>query len=116
MKNGMKLSELLPDRGESKRQRANLFALLSLGIIESLSNGLLSAHEALRSFFHADNCLFVRKVLRIKAADEVMGRGVQLADLFELLPPDDAQREFQKELSIMRGLCLRLLEKKLQVA
>lgn len=112
----MKLSALLLNGDRSKRERTQLFALVGLGIIESLSNGLISAHEALRSFFHADNCLFVRKELKNKTADEVMGRGVQLADLFDLLPPGDAQREFQKELTAMRALCLRLLEKKLQVA
>jgi hypothetical protein len=35
-----------------------LFALLNLGMIESLVNGLLSATDAIRVFFHTENCLF----------------------------------------------------------
>ncbi|MGH7227051.1 MAG: hypothetical protein ACRELF_27865, partial [Gemmataceae bacterium] len=60
--------------------------------------------------------LFVRKRLRDKIADEIMSRGVQLADLFDSLPTDEAQREFQRELAIMRGMCLKLLEQKPLVA
>jgi hypothetical protein len=41
-----------------------------------------------------------------------MSHGVQLPDLFEALPMAEAQREFQRELAIMRTLCLKLLEQK----
>jgi len=40
-----------------------------------------------------DNCLFVRKHLRNKIVDEIMSRGVQLTDLFDTLPAEEAQRE-----------------------
>jgi hypothetical protein len=93
-----------------------LFALLNLGMIESLANGLVSASDAVRVFFNADNCLFVRQQLRDKVADKVMSHGVQLPDLFDVLPKEEAHREFQHELAAMRSLCLKLLEKKRLVA
>ena len=37
-------------------------------------------------------------------------------DLFEALPTAEAQREFQRELTTMRALCLKLLEQKRLVA
>ncbi len=116
MNDGMDLTALLAGRGSTPSQRRALFALLNLGIVESLANGLVSAAEASRLFFHAENCLFVRKIMRDKTADEIMSRGVQLSDLFELLPTEEVQREFQHELTIMRMLCLRLLEKRHRVA
>lgn len=93
-----------------------LFALLNLGLIESLANGMMSPEEAIRLFYNAENCLYVQKSLRQKIAAEVMSRGTQLPDLFEALPADEALRQFQHELATMRSLCLRLLEKKLLVA
>lgn len=108
----MDLQVLLMASKRSSCQEKWLFALLHLGIIESLANGLMSAEDAPRLFYHADNCLFVRKRLRDKTADEIMSRGVQLPDLFEALPTNEAQREFQHELATMHALCLKLLEKK----
>jgi hypothetical protein len=116
MNDGMDLKTLLTNSGRTLAQRKAVFALFNLGIVESLANGLVSAADALRLFFHADNCLFVRKQLRDKTADEIMSRGVQLPDLFETLSTDEAQREFQHELAILRGLCLKLIEKKHLVA
>ena len=112
----MDLKDLLSEpRGTSTRPSA-VFALLGLGIIESLANGLLSAADAVRVFFHADNCLFVRNHLRDKLADKIMGHGVQLPDLFTVLTTEEAHREFQRELATMRALCLKLLEDKRLVA
>ena len=93
-----------------------VFALLNLGVIESLANGLLSATEARKILFHAENCLFVRKHLREKIADEIMSHGVQLPDLFEVLPAEEAHRQFQRQLAIMRSLCLKLIEARQMVA
>jgi len=112
----MSLRALLAASNESSSQQLTLFALLTLGVLESLAHGLLSAIDALRAFFHAENCLFVRKHLRDKTADAVMSHGVQLPDLFEALPTAEAQREFQRELATMRALCLKLLEQKQLVA
>ncbi|HTQ40642.1 MAG TPA: hypothetical protein VMJ32_16590 [Pirellulales bacterium] len=87
-----------------------LFVLLNLGIIESLANGGISPLDATRLFYHADNCQFVKEKLRDKTADEIMGRGVQLQDLFDALPTKEAQQEFQRELAAIRSLCLQLLD------
>ena len=116
MNDSMELKTLLAAGETTSPQSKALFALLNLGIVESLANGLVSAAEVPRLFYHADNCLFVRKRLRDKTADEIMSRGVQLPDLFEALPADEAQRAFQHELASMRALCLKLLERKPMVA
>jgi hypothetical protein len=116
MNDRMQLHSLFTTSASKPKERLKVFALLSLGVIESLANGLLSATDAVRDFFHADNCLFVRNELQDKAAGEVMSRGVQLPDLFEALPAEEAHREFQRELSAMRTLCFKLLEGKRSVA
>jgi hypothetical protein len=116
MSHSMSLQALLTASNTVPGQPLALFALLTLGILELLAHGLLSATDALRVFFHAENCLFVRKHLRDKTADAVMSHGVQLSDLFEALPTAEAQREFQRELATMRALCLKLLEQKRLVA
>lgn len=110
MKN-IDLAELLADKGRDKDRQLGLFALLNLGIVESLANGAMSSADATRFFFSARNCLYVRKALKSKIADEIMSHGVQLQDLFETLPEREAQREFQRELGAIRALCLRLLER-----
>ena len=112
MQTSMSLNTILSTSSEVPAQRLVLFALLTLGIIESLANGLLSTTDALRVFFHMENCFFVRKQLRDKSADTIMSHGVQLPDLFEALPTAEAHREFQRELATMRALCLKLLEMK----
>ena len=77
---------------------------------------MTSATEAVIDFYCADNCLFVRKALKDKTADRIMSHGVQLPDLFNALPIEEAQREFFHELSTIRSLCLMLLENRRQVA
>jgi hypothetical protein len=56
MNPNVSLKTLLAASGEMPAPQLVLFALLSLGIIESLANGLLSATNALRIFFHTENC------------------------------------------------------------
>ena len=112
MINHISLKTILSSGQETESQYLAIFALLNLGVLESLANGTLSAINALKIFFHAENCLFVKKVLRNANADKIMSHGVQLADLFEVLPPLEAQREFLRELSTIRVLCLSLLEQK----
>ena len=112
----MRLVALLKDTKISPSDRLAVFALLCLGVIESVANGLLNVADAVRLFFHADNCLFVRRQLRDKSADEIMGRGVQLQDLVELLQGTEAKRELQSELTAMRSLCFKLLKRKKSVA
>jgi hypothetical protein len=116
MNNRIELKQLLSEADRTRAEQVEIFALLNLGILESLGHGLISASDALRTFFHAENCLFVRQQIRNRAADEIMSRGVQLSDLFDSLPPLVAQREFQRELAKMHALSLSLLEKKLAAA
>lgn len=80
MKQHVDLHTLL-SQDTDKDQQITSFALLSLGVIESLVGGAITASRAVELFFHADNCLFVRKQLRQKIADEIMSRGVQLPDI-----------------------------------
>ena len=110
MKDSINLQALLSQASNSRQQVA--FTLLCLGIIESLTSGLISVTDSLRLFFHAENCLFVRKNLKEKIADQIMSHGVQLPDLFDALPAEKAQQEFQRELTTMHSLCLKLLEDK----
>ena len=100
----------LLSQARDERDRAAAFSLFSLGVVEALAAGALTATGAVEAFFHADNCLYVRRQLRHAVADEIMSRGVQLPDLFEALPAEEAQREFQRELAALRALCLTMLD------
>ena len=110
MQKPMNLQLVLNAAGDDPARQLELFALLTLGILESLDHGLLSPTEAIGVFFNADNCRFVREKLPSKAADEVMGRGVQLPDLLESLSAEESHKEFQREIAVIRRLCLGLLE------
>lgn len=109
MKNSIQLSGML-DAADDSPRRLDIFAILTLGIIESLANGAMSSEDAVKAFFNASNCLYVRKKLANKTADKIMGHGVQLPDLFETLSEAEAQREFQRELGAIRALCLELVD------
>lgn len=106
------LKTLLTNADARSEQQVTLFALLNLGILDSLTAGTISATDAIRLFFHTENCLFVHQALRDQNADAIMSHGVQLPDLFDVLPPKEAQREFQRELTTMRKICLLLLDEK----
>jgi hypothetical protein len=112
----MSLQTFLAPADGMPAQQLAVLALLTLGILESLANGLLSASDAVQMFFHVENCLYVRKHLRNKTADAVMSHGVQLPDLVEALSTAEAHREFQRELVTMRALCLKLLAAQRSVA
>ena len=96
----------------SPPQQLELFALVNLGLVQSLASGILSPTEAVKRFYHADNCLYVRRHLRKKEANAIMSRGTQLPDLFDCLAAEEARREFYHELEIIRALCLELLAEK----
>jgi hypothetical protein len=97
-------------KGGSHLELQELFALINLGLVQSLVSGSLTPTEAVKRFYHAENCLYVRKHFRQKEANAIMSHGVQLPDLFESLTPEEAQRELYHELEIIRSLCLKLLE------
>jgi hypothetical protein len=112
----MDLKTLLSATGGNRAEELKLFARLLVGVIEELDQGLLSASDAVRSIFHADNCLFIRKHFRKGLPDRIMSHGVQLPDLFDALPSELAYREFKHELATMRSLCLKILETRSLVA
>ncbi len=85
------------------------FALVNLGLVESLASGVFSATEAIQRFYHAANCLYIRKHLRSKEANAIMSHGVQLPDFFEFLAAEEAQGKFCHELEAIRSLSLKLL-------
>ncbi|KPA11585.1 hypothetical protein MHK_008209 [Candidatus Magnetomorum sp. HK-1] len=92
-------------------QQLELFALLNLGIVHSLSSGVLSVTDAIQRFYHAENCIYTQKHFKNSVVSKIMSHGVQLPDIFESLPPNEAQREFFHELESIRSLCIKLLEK-----
>ena len=106
------LRSLLGNSDRTPQQKLSLFAWLNLGIVESLTDGVLGAREAVHVFFNAENALFVREALANPKADEIMSHGVQLVDLFDALPADEANREFRHELTTMRSICVNILEGK----
>ena len=73
-----------------------LFAVTSLGIVESLACGSLTATQAIHSFFHRTNVRFVKSKLRDDRATQIMGRGVQLADLFKAMPVEERISNFSR--------------------
>ncbi len=83
--------------------------MLCLGAIDSLVTGTIRVNDGISLFFDANNCHYVQEHLQEKIADEVMSRGVQLPDLFDALPNDEAQQEYHRELAVMHSLCLRLI-------
>jgi hypothetical protein len=91
------------------QQQLELFALVNLGLVQSLASGVLSPTEAVERFYHADNCVYVQRHFRKREANTIMSRGVQLPDLFEALPAEEALREFYHELETMRILWCKLL-------
>lgn len=103
---------VLSEASRSSRQQLEFFALLNLGLVQSLASGVLSPTEAVQRFYRVDNCLYVRKHLRNRETQAIMSHGVQLADLFDCLPAEEARREFYHELEMMRGLCLKVLKKR----
>ena len=112
MTNKIDLRILLSNSDRTPEEKLTLFVWLNLGIIESLTNGLLTATQAVRIFFNAENCLFVRQEIAERNADVIMSHGVPLADPFDALPSEEAQLEFQRELATIRALCLNILEEK----
>lgn len=106
----IELHKILNDPDQVAGEQKSLFALVVLGLIDSLATGAMSVDSAVGAFFHVDNCLFVHGQMPDRNAEQIMSRGVQLPDLFLVLPTAEAQREFQRELATMRTLCLSLLQ------
>jgi hypothetical protein len=108
-KSSVNLSSLLSEKDPAKR--VGTFALLALGVVESITSGVLSATGAVETFFTYDNGQFVKQNLKNRTANEIMSRGVQLPDLFDALAPDEAARELRQELHIIQKLSRELLHR-----
>jgi hypothetical protein len=103
------LETMLQHAHARRAQKLEAFAMLNLGIVQSLWSGVLAPESAIERFYNAENCLYVRRRIRDATCDEIMSRGVQLGDLLEILPAGEAQRAFSLELDTIRNLCLKLL-------
>jgi hypothetical protein len=102
----------LSEIGGGSTKQLRYFALLNLGMVQSLASGVMSATEAVQLFYNAENCLYVREHFQNKKANAIMSHGVQLPDLFEVLSTEEASREFLHELETIRSLCMSLLATK----
>jgi hypothetical protein len=102
---------LLSEQRGSRAQQLEFFAIVNLGVVQSLASGALTPAEAVQRFYHAANCAHVRRMLRSREANDVMSRGVQLPDVFDALGAEEARREFYLELEAIRVLSLKLLAK-----
>lgn len=116
MKPALQLENLLQTSGKEGVDPLTVFAFMILGVIESLSSNLMSPKESVRVVFNFENCSYVKERLKKKAANEVMGRGVQLNNLFDGLPLEEAKREYARELAAMKTLCMNLIEREHLVA
>ncbi len=105
------LQTLLDRSGRTRKQKLAALATLMLGVVEALASEAIDPSAATVALFNADNCLYVHRQLKNRPADEIMSRGVQLSDLFDMLPPARAKAEFAKELDAMRRLSVELLRR-----
>src|SRR5437879_2820882 len=105
------LESLLDNSGSTRRQKLAALAMLTLGLTEALSSEAMEPAEATIAFFNAENCLCVHRQLKSAAADEIMSRGVQLSDLFDVLTQAEAKAEFANELKVMHSLCVKILRR-----
>jgi hypothetical protein len=112
MEQNNKFRIVLSDIDGDPMQKLRHFALLNLGVVQSLASGVMSAAEAVHFFYNAENCLYVRKHFRNKEANAIMSHGTQLPDLFECLSAEEASREFFHELEAIRSHCMSLLAAK----
>lgn len=103
------LERILGLPGIGSDGQREVFALLTLGLLDSVETGVLSPADAVEIFFHIENCRFVEASVQSADASEVMGRGAQLPDLFDALGPEEARRECGAEVAAMRTRCLAML-------
>ena len=110
MKQNQQFRVVFAEATRGQTLQLQLFALLNLGVIQSLKSGVVSATDAVKQFYHAENCLYIKNTINNNIADSIMSHGVQLPDIFDCLSAEEAQREFLHELEIIRSLSLTLLE------
>lgn len=77
--------------GLERAQKLTVFAALNLAMVQSIDRRGAALGDVTAGFYNAKNCLYVKRSLRQKDAEELMSRGVQLADLFDVLPRKQAE-------------------------
>jgi hypothetical protein len=92
-----------------KPQKLAMFAGLNLAILSSIDSKGEAIPSVTAGFYHAANCLYVKRSIKDKNANELMSRGVQLPDLFDALPRGQAEGELKREMNAMRAICYKLL-------
>src|SRR5712672_2497448 len=97
----IKLNSLLGTSATTDRQALETFAVLNLGLIESLRSGTMDANDGVSRFYNAANCAYVRRKIKNAICDEIMSRGVQLPDLFDILSPSVAHPR-KSDLHVLR--------------
>jgi hypothetical protein len=95
--------------GLAKPQKLAVFAGLNLAMLSSIDSKGAAIANVMAGFYHAANCLHVKRSIKDKDANELMSRGVQLADLFDALPRRQAGAELKHEMNAMRAICYKLL-------
>jgi hypothetical protein len=90
-------------------QRLAVFAGLNLAMLQSVDSKGQALRDITAGFYNVANCLYVKRSFRQSDADELMSRGVQLADLFDVLPRKQAESELKREKNAMRAICYKLL-------
>ncbi|HET6884225.1 MAG TPA: hypothetical protein VFI31_28995 [Pirellulales bacterium] len=95
--------------GLAKPQKLAVFAGLNLAMLASVESKAATLSDVTAGFYHAANCLYVKRSMKNKDANELMSRGVQLADLFDALSQRRAEAELKRELHAMRAICYKML-------
>jgi len=68
MKQTHPLRVALSELSGSLAQQLELFALVNLGLVQSMASGVLTPTEGVERFYHAKNSLYVQKHFRRKEA------------------------------------------------
>jgi hypothetical protein len=87
------------------------FSVFGLGIVDLLEKRLVPPADAEFEFFNAQIIKLVKRSVKDREAIEFIERGSQLADLYDALPREVADKEFARELEAMRKLCEKLWAK-----
>jgi hypothetical protein len=95
--------------GLERPQKLAVFAGLNLAMLASIDSKGRALADVTAGFYNAANCLYVKRSIKHKNADELMSRGVQLLDLFAILPRRRAEAELKSEKNAMRAICYKLL-------
>ena len=98
MKQSHGLRVVLSELSGSVGRQLELFALVNLGLVQSMASGVLTPTEAVERFYHVGNFLYVQKHFRRREAQTIMSRGIRLPDLFDSCHPKRRSASFTMSL------------------